>query len=237
MITLYGFGRAFGLPDLSPFVAKAEVLLRMSGLPYQYRRGDSRKSPKGKLPYIDDDGLLVPDSTFIRWHLEERHGIDFTGGYSPAELATGLAFERMLEDHAYWAAVDARWNVDRNFNAGPARYFRTIPAPLRPLITAMVRRSIRKALHSQGFGRHSRTEIERLGIADVDAVATFLGDKAFLLGDRPCGADATVFAFVQSALCPIFDSPIRTAAQAHPNLVNYVERCTQLYFPEGIPAA
>ena len=28
MITLYGFGPAFGLPDPSPFVIKVEVLLR-----------------------------------------------------------------------------------------------------------------------------------------------------------------------------------------------------------------
>ena len=35
MITLYTFGPAFGLPDPSPFVMKAEVLLKMAGLPYR----------------------------------------------------------------------------------------------------------------------------------------------------------------------------------------------------------
>ena len=35
MITLYTFGPAFGLPDPSPFVTKAEMLLKMAGLPYR----------------------------------------------------------------------------------------------------------------------------------------------------------------------------------------------------------
>src|SRR5580692_4763877 len=32
MLTLYGFGPAFGLPDPSPFVMKSEVQLKMAGI-------------------------------------------------------------------------------------------------------------------------------------------------------------------------------------------------------------
>ena len=34
MITFYNYGSMFCLPDPSPFVTKADVLLKMSGLPY-----------------------------------------------------------------------------------------------------------------------------------------------------------------------------------------------------------
>ena len=66
MITLYGFGPAFGLPDPSPFVTKAETLLKMAAVPYRTALGNLRKAPKGKLPYIDDDGAVIADSTLIR---------------------------------------------------------------------------------------------------------------------------------------------------------------------------
>lgn len=77
MITLNVFGPAFGLPDPSPFVVEADKLLQMPGLAFSKIEGNLRKSPKGKLPIINDNGTIVPYSTFIRLHLEAKYGIDF----------------------------------------------------------------------------------------------------------------------------------------------------------------
>src|SRR5215469_14886999 len=109
MITLYSFGPSNGLPDISPFVMKAEVLLKMSGLPYHTDASGFRKAPKGKLPYIDEDGAIVADSTFIRWHLERKHGIDFDRSLTAEQKAVAWAFEKMTEDNLYWTLVDLRW--------------------------------------------------------------------------------------------------------------------------------
>jgi len=35
MITVHGFGPAMGLPEISPFVTKAHILLRLAGLTYE----------------------------------------------------------------------------------------------------------------------------------------------------------------------------------------------------------
>ena len=48
MITLYTFGQYFGLPDPSPFVMKAEMLLKISGLPYQTNSKGFPKAPEGQ---------------------------------------------------------------------------------------------------------------------------------------------------------------------------------------------
>ena len=42
MIILYGAGEGFGLPEISPYVTKTEVQLRMAGLPYEKRVGRRR---------------------------------------------------------------------------------------------------------------------------------------------------------------------------------------------------
>jgi hypothetical protein len=69
MIVLFGFGAGFGLPEISPFVTKTEVQLKMAGLVYRKQRAMPPSSPKGQLPFIDDGGQLIADSTFIRAHL------------------------------------------------------------------------------------------------------------------------------------------------------------------------
>ena len=123
MITLFGSGPNFGLPDASPFVTKAETLLRMSKLPFEKALMSFSKAPKGKIPYIDDDGELLGNSTLIRWHLEKKYEIDFDQGLTSEQRAIAWAFEKMAEDHLYWAMVHARWMDDANFQRGSQRVF------------------------------------------------------------------------------------------------------------------
>jgi glutathione S-transferase len=232
MITLYTFGPAFGLPDPSPFVTKAEVLLKMAGLPYRIDTSGFSKAPKGKLPYIDDDGEFIADSTFIRWHLERKYGIDFDRGLSPEERAVAWALEKMLEEHLYWAVVHDRWLDDANFEKGPKTFFAKIPALLRPFVIPMIRRRVRQALRAQGLGRHAHADIMALGTRSIEATADFLGEKPFMMGAEPKGVDATAFAFIAGVLCPHFETPLRAAAERRENLKRYVGRMTARYYPE-----
>jgi glutathione S-transferase len=236
MITLYSFGPAFGLPDASPFVTKVELLLKMAKLLYRTDTTGFARAPKGKLPYIDDGGVVVADSTFIRWHLEKKNRIDFDRGLNPALRATAWTFEKMAEEQLYWALLHERWMIDGNFRKGPARFLDKLfldklPAAVRPFVTAMIRRKVRAALHAQGLGRHSSEEILALGARSVNAIADFLGDKPFFMGTEPTGVDATMFAFACGVLCPYFESRLRGAAERRDNLRCYVGRMTALYYP------
>src|SRR3954463_5117733 len=109
MITLFGLGAGFGLPEISPFVTKTEVQLKMAGLDYRKQRAMPPASPKGQLPFIDDGGELIADSTFIRAHIERKYGFDFDHGLDVPLRAQAWAFERMIEHHLYFALVGARW--------------------------------------------------------------------------------------------------------------------------------
>jgi glutathione S-transferase len=210
MITLYTFGPYFGLPDPSPFVMKAMLLLKFAGLAYSEDRGGYRKAPKGKLPYINDDGLVVADSTFIRFHIEKKYGFDFDAGLTPEQKAEAWAIEKMCEEHLCFALIATRWLDDANFAKGPMQFFKAVPMPFRPIVQGLVRRKIKNTLKLQGFGRHTPAERDELAIADIDALAALLGSKPFLMGENPCAADAAVLAFVSGYLTPVFETPIRT---------------------------
>jgi glutathione S-transferase len=226
MLTLYGFGPLFGLPDPSPFVLKTLTQLKMSGLPFRLERARPAEAPKGKIPFIRDGELTLGDSVFILDHLKRAYGVDLDTHLSPRQLGQAWALERMLEDHLYWAIVHARWAIDANFEKGPAQFFAGAPEAARRAGQA----GMRGVLHGQGFGRHSEAEVAELAERDFAAAAALLGDGPFLFGKTPCSVDATLFAFTAAAATPFFDSAIRVAAERHPGLVDLQWRMMDRYY-------
>jgi hypothetical protein len=53
-----------------------------------------------------------------------------------------------------------------------------------------------------------------------------------MMGYEPTGLDATAFAFVAGTLCPVFETPLRDAAERHDNLRRYVGRMTARFYPD-----
>jgi glutathione S-transferase len=231
-ITLYTFGPFFGLPDASPFVMKCEMLLKLAKLEYRTDRRGFTRAPKGKLPYIDDGGVIIADSTLIRMHLERKYGIDFDAGLSAHDRGTAWAVEKMFEDHLYWVLVYWRWMKDGNFERGPAGFFQRAPALLRPLLKKMVRAKVRRNLHGHGIGRHTDAEMTQLADRAWEALSQILGDKPYFLGNQPGGVDATAFAFIASALSTTFETPAHAKAATLPNILAYRDRMLAEYYPE-----
>jgi glutathione S-transferase len=232
MIVLYGFGPGFGLPEISPFVTKTEVQLKMAGLSYRKERAMPPASPKGQLPFIDDDGVKVADSTFIRAHIEQKYGFDFDAGLDQGQRAQAWAFERMIEHHVYWALVGARWVDPDNFTKGPAHFFDGAPADRREKLREDAQFRVAENYLLSGLGRHAPDEDVDLAMRSLLALSVQLGERPYLMGEKPCGMDATAFGALAGILTPFFSSPLRRRAEEFANLAAYVERMMGQYYPE-----
>ncbi len=237
MITLYQFAPAFGLPNASPFCMKVETYLRLAGLEYKTARvNNPAKAPKGKLPYISDDGRIVCDSHFILHYLREKYRVPLNDGLTGHELLTHKMLARMLDEHIYFCALFARWlDPDHTAKTRDA-FFGFLPAPLKQIIFIQARRNVRKALHAQGLGRHDMSDIYGLGIEDIETTAALLGEAPYFGGEAPREIDATAYAFLANLIVPPYDTPLRAAASGHANLTAYVDRMTARLFPELLPA-
>jgi glutathione S-transferase len=231
MITLYGFGPNFGLPETSPYVTKTEVQLRMAGLGFRKEQAFPEQSPKGQMPFISDDGELIADSTFIRAHLERKYGVDLDEGLDPAQRAQAWAIERMVENHLGWVIGCSTFFIAENFAKGPARFFDHVPEPRRSAMREEMMARMRTAFMAQGVLRHSLPEVEQLGVRSLEALALFLGDKPYLMADRPTGVDAVCFSMLALLITPFFDSPLARRAEALPSLGAYVDRMMARFYP------
>lgn len=231
MFKIYGFGPTPGYPDRSPYVVKAMTLLKMAGVNYTVDTTGFRKAPKGKLPYIDDDGVIVADSTLIRFHLEKTRGVDFDAGLTHEQRAQSWAIEKFCEDRLLSFIAFHRWTDDANFARGIGVFFdKTLPAPIRAPAKWAIRRGIAQRF-KKNIARFSKDELTAFAARDADALSMLLGDKPYLMGEAPCAADAAVFATVALLLDPGSNSPLRDAALTKPNLIAYRDRMMGQYFP------
>ena len=112
MIDLYAFAPLWGLADVSPFVTKVDVYLRLAELPYRlvpFSMESFTAAPKGKLPYIVDGYETIADSSFIVDYLKKKYSDPLDAKLGPSVRAAGHAIKRMLEENFYWVIVAERW--------------------------------------------------------------------------------------------------------------------------------
>lgn len=78
-----------------------DALVTFSGITAKYAQGNTRQAPKGKLPYIDLDGVLIPDSENAYNTLVSRgiaQNLDDALDLTPMERAQSLALRALVEE-------------------------------------------------------------------------------------------------------------------------------------------
>ena len=225
MIQLFTFPEAFGLRNVSPFCLKVEMALSHLGQEFEIvYEHDPRKSPKGKLPYIIDEGRTIADSELIIDYLDEKSGGELFGQLTAGEYGHGMAFTRLAEEHLYWLLVASRWLDDEWFPNVQRGFFSAFPPLVRNLVGTIARRQMRSTLALQGLGKHNLEEQRGFVRRDFKALSDALDGHDYLVGDR-----MTVFDFsVASLLAGMIDNKpatwVSVIAEDYPALRAYAER-------------
>lgn len=181
MITLYQFSPAWGLPNASSFCLKLETYLRMTQIPFEIAPdADLRKAPKGKLPYITDQGKTIADSNLIIDYLKATYGDPLDRWLSQMDRAIALAMQRLMEENLYWAVVYSRWQDPVNWEKTKAIFFDTLPPILKTVVSIIARKQISQSLKGHGMGRHTAAEIYQIGSTDLNALSDFWQTNPFL---------------------------------------------------------
>ncbi len=233
MITLYQFARTWGIPNLSHFCTKLETYLRINKLPYQIVETLPIKAPRGKLPYIEDQGRTLSDTRLIVNYLEATYGDNDKALLSSEQQGIAKAYQRLLEEHLFWASMFTRWDyTDENWQTTKQSIFSGLHLAIRDLVAAITRKKIKAQIMGHGMGRLTHDEIFALAREDIDSLADFLGDKPYFMGDKPTALDASAFGILVNTLCCPIESPLKDYALSRQNLSDYCQRMQAEFFPE-----
>lgn len=238
MITIYQYVPGWNVPCISPFVTKTIYYMRMAGIPHQVRRLDlsrlQQDAPYGKLPFIEDDGVKVADSTAIIQYLRKYADLDRDA--SAVEKAQILAWNRMIDEHTYWCAViQPRWGEDANWEIYVPIIFGATPVPLE---VRQVLDEFRKLILSEfvghGMGRLPAEVVYARARADTEAFSDFLGSKQYFMGDKLRSVDANLLSMLNHVIHSPFKFAAKDYALGKKNLVDYCRRLNDRFGkPEG----
>ena len=234
VVVLHMFPRSRTSPNISPYMVKLETYLRVAGIDY-INDFQQPTSSKGKSPWMTFNGRDMADSQHCIEHLGRTLNKDLSAHLSPVEKATARGMRAVLEDHFYFCLVMSNW-VFGDLTFLRDEVFPPFPIPnfMVNLVLKRIRSKLKAQCEGQGIGRHSEEEIGAMGVQDLKAVSDFLGEKTFMMGDKPTELDCVVFGFVASKLFNSKDSDVfyRAIEEQFPNLKAHCLMMKEKYWPD-----
>ncbi|MFO0626458.1 MAG: glutathione S-transferase C-terminal domain-containing protein [Polyangiales bacterium] len=195
-----------GLPrheSLSPFCLKAHRALRAAGLRYDRRHGEQPAShkalnPVAQVPVLLVDGRPVADSTEILRVIDALAGGALSQGLDARARAEAWCWEELGDTALNGFLVAARWADEANWPAVKRAYFGALPAPVRAVVPAVLRRNVLRTLHARDVWRAGAEACWRRFDALLDALDARAPVDGFWMGPRVSVADLGLFAQLHS---------------------------------------
>lgn len=239
-LKVYTFPQLFGpeLPTAGPFGLKLEACLRMMKVPYtRVYEADNRKGPKRKSPWIVDGDVKMGDTELILAYLRDTYGATIDDELTPAQRAQSLLYRHALEEHVHQVFEYELIVRDGGWQVMGGAIKKAVPAVLAPVIVPMIRKKWTGHLFERGIARHTPDEVEAMGKANLDALATILAERDWLIADHPTKVDASAFGLLGVTVWGGLDTPVCRYARTLTSLVKYLERARATFFPELVNAA
>ncbi|KAK0042031.1 failed axon connections [Biomphalaria pfeifferi] len=227
-VILHQYGASPMVPSISPFVMKLETYLRAAKIPYM-NKFSRKPGPKGKLPWIQYNDKVIPDSQFCIEFLNAEMKVDLNKNLVAEELAIGHLVRRTVEESLYWILLMFRLVFEAH-----GTIYQKLGLP-RAVIWYL-RSSAKGRLYSQGIGRHNEEEVTKLMVDDLRALSTILGQRKFLFGneiENVTEFDCALFGQLCQMVWQMPGCNVEDAiAEKYPNLVQHCERMKAAFWPD-----
>ncbi|XP_041369205.1 failed axon connections homolog [Gigantopelta aegis] len=229
-VVLYQIGRGPEAPSSSPFPLKLETYLRMNKIPYMNDHS-ATFSKKSKTPWMTYNGEAIADSQFCIDFLADTLHLNPSAHLSDKEKATARAFQKLLEENFYWTMCHEMFMKKEN----KEHIASVMPYTGLKLwfVLTWLSFNLKKEMWGHGIGRHTDEEIWYIAEHDLRAVASFLENNRFMMGDEPCEVDCAVFGMIAQVRWHMPGS--RHEKLLHDELTNLVAYCDRMkdrYWPD-----
>uniref|UniRef100_A0A0B7A2G2 GST C-terminal domain-containing protein n=1 Tax=Arion vulgaris TaxID=1028688 RepID=A0A0B7A2G2_9EUPU len=227
-VILHQYGQALTVPSISPFVMKLETYLRVAKIPY-INKFDRKPGPKKKLPWIQYNDQVVPDSQLCIQFLNTQKNVNLNKHLTPDQVAVGHLLRKTSEESLYWTLLMWRLGLATSGNL-----YKKLGLP--SFVVWYMYRAAKPKLWTQGIGRFSQAEVMQIMDDDLKAISQILGEKKFLFGDKledVTEFDCALFGQLCQLVWQVPDCPVSgDITDKFPNLVKYCEEMKSAFWPD-----
>uniref|UniRef100_A0A915Q6B8 Thioredoxin-like fold domain-containing protein n=1 Tax=Setaria digitata TaxID=48799 RepID=A0A915Q6B8_9BILA len=192
MVYLYQFPRMKYIPNISPFCLKLETWLRMADIQYENVCSWRTRSLEGTLPFLEHNGKEYPDSALaIRDMTRIFSKESMESHLSDEQKATYRAFEAMAENSLVMTVgyVLQMEHLDEVFQQISDDTFGILAPLWKFLLKMIISSKMAKKLKVVALGKHSREEVINIGMDDLKAISSHLGNRHYFAGFKPTKVD------------------------------------------------
>jgi len=239
----------WGLPSIDLCCLTVMAYVRFTGAPIQFTHCQGPKSlvendlPVYVAPGVVEERVQGSAQCIIQYLRSNHITADFD--LSPASCADVIAYGHMLERKILPGLLYAFWVDKKNYDAFTRPWYAaSLPFYYRWFIPLRMQSKAQGRIFSlYDMERISEEELEsqvyESAKEGLSVLSNKLGDNEYLLGASPTSLDAIVFGYVATvAKIPFPHAPLHQhLVNKCPNLIDYMERIINVYFPECVPAS
>jgi glutathione S-transferase len=229
VVYLYQFPRPKCTANTLPYCLKLETFLRIHDIPHEVIETFTGRSSEGKLPFAEFNGEHLPDSQLIIQRLTKHFKVDKE---QSAENRARIRFiTRTIDGGTFYAILYNKLGTNTaDFIAAAISGY--APTMIANLLSPLVYSKVWSILNTEGTGRHTQEEVVNILRWDLEALNNTLGDKEWLVGDKPSLADCAFFGHIAASYNLPYEQPIQKLMEEFPRLKALHDRIAARYFKE-----
>lgn len=217
--------------SFSPFCLKVHKVLELAGFSFERRYGKGPMSFKALNPAIQVPVLLIDaqplwDSTRIVSRLDAEAGFLLSRDLDDTTRAEAWLWEEMADSVLNGFVVAARWLDDDNWQRTRIAYFAEMPAIVRAIAPALLRRKVKRALFARDVTRPDLGTCWSRFEETLDKLEARAPHHGFWLGDSISRADIAIFAQLWSLRTELTPRQAESI-ERRPRLLMWLERVDQ----------
>lgn len=227
--------------NISPFGIKLESYFRINKIDYDCIY-TSKFGSKGMIPYIKVNNTdEICDSNVIVKYLQKHHDTTDASSTTAQQRAIAHASIRMLEEHTAQIGFHYRYGLNmprfsEKLEIGKHLFQADKSEEGRKMTEMFVQLQPSATMgksKSRGLTRHTNEELWQFSFDDLHALSALLGVQPYFFGKVPTLLDCTVFGHLCQFLYIPIDFPQTHFMKTEcPNLVDFVERFRESYWPD-----